>query len=488
MKLSNILKNVNHKIIGEENSIEKEISHLSIDSRNIRKNTLFICIPGFRVDGHNFINHAADSGACAFIVEREVEAPSGATIIQVENTRVAMATIAANFFSNPQNSCRFIGVTGTNGKTSSTFYIQAILMEAQQKTGIIGTVDTKIDNTPLNIDFATSTTPDSIELMQIIRHMADKNVSNIVMEVTSHALALHKVEALQFDVSIFTNLTRDHLDLHGTMENYRDAKAKLFTMSKNCIINIDDPYGPHMAQISTGKVTTYSIDKDSHIRGKNISYFPTGCSFQVDIEGQTQEFYIPIPGKFSVYNALGVIGAALVMAIPMETIKTALKNLNVVPGRIQRVDNNVGLTVIVDYSHTPDSLKSIIEAVRDFTKKRVITVFGCGGDRDKAKRPLMGEIATTLGDYTILTSDNPRTENPSDILADIEAGAKGHNYTKIEDRYKAIQEAIKMATKDDTVIIAGKGHENYQIFKHQTIPFDDVEVAKKCIGDLHGTN
>jgi len=265
------------------------------------------------------------------------------------------------------------------------------------------------------------------------------------------------------------------------MENYRDAKAKLFTQSKISVINIDDPYGEFMKNIATGKVLTYSIEKESDLKATNINYTSLGTEFDIVIEENIYRFTIPIPGKFSVYNALGVLGAALTCGVPVEIIQSAFKKLKVVPGRIQRVDNDKNLNVIVDYAHTPDGLENIIKAVRGFTEGKVITVFGCGGDRDKEKRPIMGKIADELSDFCVLTSDNPRSEDPASILDDIEKGLATSNFVKIVDRYEAIKYAVEMATPKDSVIIAGKGHENYQIFKEETIHFDDVEVAKKVL-------
>ena len=481
MKLFDILKNVNYTITQGE---DLDIDYISIDSRNIRANTLFICIRGMHVDGHNYIDSAYRDGACAIVVDRDVEnIPSDITVIKVDKSRQALSYIAANFFNNPTERLILAGVTGTNGKTSTTYFVESILRENQVKTGVIGTIETRINNEIVNIDFATSTTPDSIELQKILLHMAKKDVESVVMEVSSHALELHKVDGLTFQVSIFTNLTQDHLDLHGTMENYKRAKSKLFSISKNSVINIDDEVGSFMIEQSMGKVLTYSIEKDSDIKATNIAYSSTGVSFDVHFEDDVHHFDIPIPGKFSVYNALGAIGSGIVLGVSFDVIKTALSKLKAVPGRIQSIKNNKNLTVIVDYAHTPDGLENIIGAVRDFTKGKIITVFGCGGDRDKTKRPIMGQIAGEMSNFCVITSDNPRTENPNAILDEVESGVKlkNTNYIKIVDRREAIKHAIDMATEIDAVIIAGKGHENYQIFAEKTIHFDDSEVASEIL-------
>lgn len=481
MRLLEILKNLKYTII---QGSDTNIKHISIDSRNIRINTLFICIQGMNVDGHNFINAAISDGAVAIVIDKDIEnLPMNATVIKVENSREALSYISANFYNNPVSRLNVVGVTGTNGKTSTTYFMESILREYNCKTGIIGTIDTRINDEPINIDFATSTTPDSIELQQILAYMVEKDVASVVMEVSSHALQLHKVDGFIFEVSIFTNLTQDHLDLHGNMEDYKKAKSKLFTMSKNSIINIDDPIGKFMVEQSRGKVLTYSIEKDSDIKAINIKYSNVGVKFDIKIDNTYHNFVIPIPGKFSVYNALGVIGASIALDIPIEVIKTALSKLKGVPGRIQSIKNNKNLTVIVDYAHTPDGLENILGAVRGFTKGNVITVFGCGGDRDKTKRPIMGEIAGKMSNFCVITSDNPRTENPSVILNEVEVGIKhtNTNYIKIVDRREAIKYAINMATPEDAVVIAGKGHENYQIFANKTIHFDDAEVAMEVL-------
>ena len=480
MKLKDVLQNVQYELLFGDINID--ITSMTIDSRTAKLNSMFICIPGFQVDGHNFANTAHDLGSTVFIVEKEIAID--ATVIKVKNSREALAIIAYNFYNKPDIGLNMIGITGTNGKTSVSFYIQSILMQYGHNTGIIGTVSTKINDQDIDINFATSTTPDTIELMQIIRHMKEQKADSLVMEVTSHGLALNKVDALRFYVSVFTNLTQDHLDLHGTMENYRDAKAKLFTMSDISIINIDDEYGTYMQSISTGKVITYSIDKPSDIQAKNIKYEPTGSTFDVYAFSKIYKFNIPIPGRFSIYNALGSIGTCLELGVPIDTIQRTLSTLKTVPGRIDTVKNDKNLNIIIDYAHTPDSLKNVIQTAKEFTTGCVITVFGCGGDRDNQKRSVMAKEASTYGDFTIITSDNPRTEDPEIILNQVEQGIVGQNYERILDREQAINRAIEIMSNNDTVIIAGKGHETYQILKDKTIDFDDKAVALEAVNRL----
>ena len=333
-------------------------------------------------------------------------------ILQVENTRKALAIIAKNFYNNPTKNINLIGVTGTNGKTSTTYFLEQILLEYKKTVGIIGTIEIRENGKKMEFDFSTSTTPDTIELNELFSTMVSDNIDNIVMEVSSHALELHKVGGCNFNIGIFTNLTQDHLDMHKSMENYLNAKSKLFGICKVGIINIDDKYAQDIIKNASCKVFTYSIEKESDLQAINIQYFMDRVTFDVKINDKVESFILNIPGRFSVYNALSVIGACLMQNIPIDIIKEGIKNIEGVPGRIQTIPNNKGFNVIVDYAHTPDGLDNIIKAVREFTKGRVITIFGCGGDRDRKKRPIMAEISANLSDYTIITSDNPRSEVP----------------------------------------------------------------------------
>lgn len=485
MKLANIIDGLDIKIIKGKDDIE--IKAFAIDSRKVKEGTLFVCIDGMRVDGHKFINNAANAGACAVLCEKDLESfPDGITVLRCSNSRKALADMAVKFFDNPTSKFELIGITGTNGKTSSTYFMENILTADNKKSGIIGTVELRVCGKKLDYEFSTSTTPETIELNEIFNIMIDKNVDDVVMEVSSHALELEKVKGLSFDIGIFTNLTQDHLDLHKSMENYFNAKSKLFDMCKVGIINADDEYGKKLIKTAPCRVVTFGINSVCDFKAVNIEYKMDRVLFDVLYEGKKEGFELNVPGKFSVYNALGVIAAAYVKGIDIETIKTGISNIKGVPGRIQNVPNNYGFNVIVDYAHSPDGVENIINSVREFTKGRIITVFGCGGDRDKKKRPIMGEISARLSDYSILTSDNPRSEEPLDILKDIEAGVKPitDKYEMIEDRKEAIFKAVRMAEKGDSVIIAGKGHENYEIFKDKTIHFDDTEVAVEALEDL----
>jgi UDP-N-acetylmuramoyl-L-alanyl-D-glutamate--2,6-diaminopimelate ligase len=361
-----------------------------------------------------------------------------------------------------------------------------VLGSVGRKTGIIGTVEIRIDGKKQDFKFATSTTPDTIELNKIFDIMAEQGTQDVVMEVSSHALELKKVEGISFDVGVFTNLTQDHLDFHKTMENYCKAKAKLFKMCRCGVVNVDDKWAKNIIEEATCKIITVGIDSDADLKAENIEYKPNGVLFIVNIDGKNYDFNLPVPGRFSVYNALSAIGTAYAMGIAPEDIQKGISGIKGVPGRIQSVPNDKGFNVIVDYAHTPDGVENILNAVREFTKGRVITVFGCGGDRDKTKRPIMGEIAARLGDYCVITSDNPRSEDPAQILKEVEAGVKPvtDKYEMHVDRREGIFAAVKMAKPGDTVVIAGKGHEDYEIFKDRTIHFDDTEVAAEALASI----
>lgn len=485
MKLSELLKDVKYKsAVGDLNV---DIKDITIDSRKVKNGTLFFCIRGFNTDGHDYAVSAVDKGAAAIVCEREInQINSNIPVIIVESSRCALADITERFYDFPSRKFNLIGVTGTNGKTSTTYFMESILKEHNRKTGVIGTVEIRIGNEKLEMNLATSTTPDTVELNMLFDKMAYENVTDVVMEVSSHSLELEKVRGCDFDIGIFTNLTQDHLDLHKTMENYCNAKAKLFKMCKIGIINIDDKYSNKIIEESNCNIMTYSIDKASDLQALNIQYYMDRVKFDVKYKEKMIPFELMVPGRFSVYNALAVIAASISMNIPTNIIQKGISNIKGVPGRIQNIPNDKGFNVIVDYAHTPDGVENIIKAVREFTNGRIITVFGCGGDRDKKKRPIMGEISAKLSDYTILTSDNPRSEEPIDILRDIEIGVQPitDNYEMIADRREAIYKAVNMAMKNDSVIIAGKGHEDYEIFKDKTIHFDDLEVAKEALEDL----
>ena len=493
MTLEKILTGVPHQIL-QDDAPGADISLITIDSRKVQPGTLFICLKGLTLDGHNFVSAAAEAGAVAVLVEgypTDSSYPTGLTVISVENTREAMAYMAANFFGHPAEKLRLIGVTGTNGKTTTTHFIEELLRKLGHKTGLIGTVGAKVGDTILDIPYATSTTPDPLELHAIFAKMVELGVQDVIMEVSSHALALHKMAGLTFDVGVFTNLTQDHLDFHGTMENYALAKSQLFAQSKIAVVNEDDKFTPNMLKSFTGSTVKYSIDEDADLQAVNIEYKQQGSTFELLGEA----YHLPVSGKFNIYNILATIGTAVALNFGAKfskaatedgytkEIREAVSKISGVPGRIQSVPNDLGVQIYADYAHSPDGLENIINAVREVTRGRVITLFGCGGDRDKTKRPLMGEIAGRLSDYCILTSDNPRTEDPYEIIAQAEAGVvlAEASYEICENRRDAIFAGVKMLKPGDALIIAGKGHEDYQEVGTTKYPFSDFKVAEQAI-------
>lgn len=482
MKLSRVLKNLEYEVLS--GSADTEVTSLTIDSRKVSEGALYFAIEGFKVDGHSFIPGAVKSGASGIVCTKTPsEYADNVAYIKVKNTRFALGYCAKNFYENPGGSMKVIGVTGTNGKTSTTYFLEEILKENGRHPGVIGTVEIRADGKKLEYKLATSTTPDTIELNTILCDMRDRGCTDVAMEVSSHGLELYKVDGVEFEVGVFTNLTQDHLDLHGTMENYMRAKSRLFKMCRVGVMNADDSYFEKMKELARCKIVTFGIENECDIRAINIDYRMDRVDFDVLYEGKKYPVTLMIPGRFSVYNALGAIGAALNVGVPMETIIHALGEIKGVPGRIENVAKGQKYNVFVDYAHTPDGVYNIINAVKGFTEGRVITVFGCGGDRDRKKRPIMGEISAKLSDYSIITSDNPRSEEPIDIIKEIETGVKPitDKYEILVSRRDAIERAINMAEEGDSVIIAGKGHEDYEIFKDKTIHFDDGEVAREYI-------
>lgn len=480
MKLEDILYNIPYTCT--QGSCDKQIEVIHYDSRIKTNNGLFICIEGYTVDGHKYIPSAIENGAVAIIVQKQVEwkIPPHITVIQVEDTRLAMAFAGANFYNNPSSQMDLVGITGTNGKTTTAHLIAWILESVHKRIGVIGTIENRIGD---RIIKAERTTPESLDLQRLLHTMKVDGVSHTIMEVSSHALTLKRVDGVRYKIGLFTNLTQDHLDFHETIENYLEAKAKLFTMCDTGIVNIDDPHADVILESATSQLYTFGIDQKADFIGEHIEINSKGVHFDLVTKKGRHPIFMPIPGKFSVYNALGAIATTTLMGISMSDIIEALANVPGVPGRFQSVNTTKDFSVIVDYAHTPDGLENILKTVKEFAKGKIITVFGCGGDRDKTKRPIMGEIAGRYSDHTIITSDNPRSENPEEILDDIEKGIINiaKNYKKIVDREVAIGKAILSAKKDDVVVIAGKGHEDYQILKDRIIHFDDVEIAKKYL-------
>ncbi|WP_349406571.1 UDP-N-acetylmuramoyl-L-alanyl-D-glutamate--2,6-diaminopimelate ligase [Clostridium perfringens] len=477
MILKSLLKGLDYEVIkGNE---ESKVQNIRYDNRKIEQGDAFVCIKGFKVDGHSFIGDAIKKGAKTLIVQEDVSVQEDITIIKVRDTRKALAIMSSNYFGNPKDKLKIIGITGTNGKTTSAFIIKSILEKAGFMTGLIGTIANYIGNKKVD---AVRTTPESYELHELFKNMVDAGVEYCVMEVSSHSLELDRVYGIQFEEGIFTNLTRDHLDFHKTFENYYNAKFKLFERSNHSIINLDDPYGANIVKdieergVKT-KVSTFSIEKESDFKAFEIKSHSNGSEFKVNLES-IEEFSINIPGEYNIYNSLGCIICAYNLNIPMDKIKEGLSDV-VIPGRCELVakEKNLPYSIIIDYAHTPDGLENILSTVKAFTKNRMISVFGCGGDRDKVKRPQMGKIGCELSDIAIITSDNPRSEEPMDIINDIVKPLNYDNFVIEVNRKEAIRKAMNMALEGDVIVIAGKGHETYQILKDETIHFDEREVV-----------
>ncbi|WEV15299.1 UDP-N-acetylmuramoyl-L-alanyl-D-glutamate--2,6-diaminopimelate ligase [Clostridium perfringens D] len=477
MILKSLLKGLDYEVIkGNE---ESKVQNIRYDNRKIEQGDAFVCVKGFKVDGHSFIGDAIKKGAKTLIVQEDVSAQEDITIIKVRDTRKALAIMSSNYFGNPKDKLKIIGITGTNGKTTSAFIIKSILEKAGFMTGLIGTIANYIGNKKVD---AVRTTPESYKLHELFKNMVDAGVEYCVMEVSSHSLELDRVYGIQFEEGIFTNLTRDHLDFHKTFENYYNAKFKLFERSNHSIINLDDPYGANIVkdieerEVKT-KVSTFSIEKESDFKAFEIKSHSNGSEFKVNLES-IEEFSINIPGEYNIYNSLGCIICAYNLNIPMDKIKEGLSDV-VIPGRCELVakEKNLPYSIIIDYAHTPDGLENILSTVKAFTKNRMISVFGCGGDRDKVKRPQMGKIGCELSDIAIITSDNPRSEEPMDIINDIVKPLNYDNFVIEVNRKEAIRKAMNMALEGDVIVIAGKGHETYQILKDETIHFDEREVV-----------
>jgi UDP-N-acetylmuramoyl-L-alanyl-D-glutamate--2,6-diaminopimelate ligase len=482
MKLKELIKNLEFvDILGNR---DIEVSGISYDSRKVKKNDIFVCIIGTKLDGHDYIQQAIDQGASACIIEKDIKEIEGFTLIKVENARKALAMISAIFFGNPTQNMDIIGVTGTNGKTTITHLIQTILESNGTPSGLIGTIAYQILH---QIYESKNTTPESFELQKLFKQMSDSKVKTCVMEVSSHALDMNRIAGINFKIGVFTNLTPDHMDYHMNMQNYKKAKIKLFyhTSLAN-VINIDDPYGLDIAQEIKGlkpKLITYGIKEKADIYAKNIGISAKGTTFTLVTPKFEGRLKIAIPGLFSVYNALAAIAVCYALGYNIEQIQKGIQSITGVPGRFELVQNTGEYTIIVDYAHTPDALANVLNTIRTFATDKMITVFGCGGDRDKLKRPMMGEIAGNLSDYCILTSDNPRSEDPYAIIQDIEAGIKNTNckYKIVVDRKEAIREALQISKSKDIILIAGKGHETYQILRDKKIDFDDRRIAQELL-------
>lgn len=477
LKLNSLLEGVEYSL--ERGNINIEINSIQYDSRKVKENDLFICIDGFNVDGHKYAQSAIKNGAVAIIAEKDINLLGDYTIIKVKNSRKVLAVAAANFYGNPSNKMKLLGITGTNGKTTSTYMIKSILEKAGFKVGLIGTIANYIGDRRIP---SQRTTPESLELHTLFNEMVAEGVNYCIMEVSSHSLALDRVYGIRFTSGIFSNLTQDHLDFHKSFEEYFNAKYRLFQNSKYSIINIDDEYGKRIFNNIDNNRITYSVEHPSDVKAEHIYMHSTGIDFNIKYQGLSEKISLKIPGRYNVYNALCSAAVCFNEGINFDSVKEGLEKV-LVPGRCEIVTHNymLGYEIIIDYAHTPDGLENILKTVREFTKGRVISVFGCGGDRDKTKRPIMGKLGTELSDIAIITSDNPRSEEPNAIIDDIVMGISKNNYIIVENRRLAIEKAIDIAEKYDVIVIAGKGHEDYQELKDKVIHFDEREIIKEII-------
>lgn len=484
MKLKVILKGLNYLSISGD--LDIEIKNIVFDSRKANSNSLFVAISGFKLNGHRFIREAMDKGVKALIVEENIKADKDITIINVENSRKALSIISSNFYNYPSKKLNLIGITGTNGKTSCTYFIKSILQEKKDKVGIIGTLGSIVKN---ELTKTNNTTPESLYLRKAFYRMNKEGIKDCIMEVSSHSIILNRVDYIDFNIGIFTNLSEEHLDFHDTMENYMKAKLKLFYMTKDYnIINCDDLYGKKMIKelekLDT-KLVTYGI-KSGDIRAQNIELSIKGIDFNMITPIGSIRINMKTPGIFNVYNALAAASVAMVMENNLESIKKGLENIIGIRGRFEVLPINKDFDIIIDFAHSPDGFYNVLNTVKDFVEGRVITVFGCGGDRDKTKRPKMGKIASEYSDICILTSDNSRMEKTEDIIEEIVMGIDNnlYEYNKIVDRREAIKYAIKIARPKDIILLLGKGHETYQIIDGNTNEFDEFKIVQELLNEI----
>ena len=478
MKLTELARSIP---AGASVSAEAEVTGLVCDSRKVKKGDLYFCLPGLRVDGHNFAKAAADAGAAALVVERKL--PVDLPQVLVEDARGAMSYMAQCFYGYPAREMHGVGITGTKGKTTTSFLVRAIARYAGHKVGLMGTVCTYIGEEE---EPASLTTPDPIDVQSLLRRMKDAGCDFYVMEVSAHALDLRKLVGMKFDQGIFTNFSQDHLDYFGTMETYRRAKEKFFDpfYIGHAVVNADDEAGKYM--LGRVPATTYGVSAPADAYANEIEILESGVSYRLHWKDVVLPLHLHISGIFNVYNSMAAAVACLEMGISPEDVKAGLESVTVVPGRIEPLPTHTPYRVILDYAHSPASLESILKTIRQFTRGRLICVFGCGGGRDKEKRPIMGEISGRLADFSVLTSDNPRLEDPMDILRAIEEGIKRTTgpYVVIENRREAIRYAMQMGQPGDVIVLAGKGHETYQDIGGQKHPFDEKVVVREILAEM----
>ena len=490
MKLNDLILGIKSaKTIGGKSI---DIKRISYDSRSIEPGDLFVAIPGLKDDGTKYASEAVSKGAVAVVLEKDIDIGSDATKIIVSNARAALAELSAAFFMYPARHLKMIGITGTNGKTTTLYLIESILRKAGNKVGVIGTVEARIDGKGIPIKL---TTPESLELQELLSKMLKEGVTHVVMEVSSHSLELHRTSGQDFDVAIYTNLTHDHLDFHGNMQQYFKAKLKLFEklgkgLKKDVtgIVNVDDPYGKRVMTYIDGNILSYGAINNANLNASNIETAINKMTFDLDSNEGRIKMSTSLIGPHNAYNIMAAMLCGKAFGFTYEQMKPAIEELKYIPGRFERINAGQKFPVIVDFAHSPDSLIKILETVRPLIKGKIILVFGCPGDRDRAKRPVMGDIAIKMADFTYITTDDPHSERPDFIIKEIEdgviraGGVYQMNYMRIEDRRTAIEQALNLAASDDIVVIAGRGHERFQDYNGVKIDIDDRDVVREVIG------
>lgn len=471
-----------------------EVEGLAYDSRVVGDGDAFFCIKGLVTDGHLYAAQAVSRGARVIFLERDLEEelPQGTTVVRVPDTRLAMAKLSAEYYGNPSRDMRLVGVTGTNGKTTTAYLTESIFREAGLTAGLIGTVENHIGGI---VESVTRTTPESLDLQRLLRRMADSGVSAAVMEVSSHALELHRASGCTFDAVVFTNLTQDHLDFHISLEDYFGAKRRLFEGEdfgggRTAVVNMDDAFGMRILEETSLPAMSFGLDAAARVRATDVRMDPDGNSFELVFGEDSWKTKTLLQGRFNVYNCLAAAAVGFALDVDPDCIVKGLQALPGVPGRFENIDCGQPFTAIVDYAHTPDGIRNVLEACREVSQGRVIIVVGCGGDRDRSKRPLMGRVAAEMSDLCIITSDNPRSEDPASIVEMVLEGVRDEfpkeRYAVEVDRRAAILRAVAEAEEGDLVVIAGKGHESGQIFSDGVIPFDDRQVLRECLREVRG--
>ncbi len=481
MRLKELFSGI-HEGSLKDTFLDYEISSISCDSRAVEKRSLFVALPGAKFNGNDFIRDAVAKGAAVVVCSdpaADLEIPADVCLIDVADPRRLLCDLALRFYKDPSKHVKVFGVTGTNGKTTITYLLESIAHNYRKRCAVIGTINYRVGG---EVFPSQNTTPSFLENQKFLARLADKAVDYSFMEVSSHALVQGRVDLINFRVAVFSNLTGDHLDYHKTMEGYFRAKSLLFkNLSRDAVavINADDPYGQRLMEMTEARIFTYGFHASARIKAKEVLFGFTGSKMTIETPNGSFELNTPLIGMHNVYNILAAVGAGLADGIPLEFVKGGLEQVQQIPGRLERIDNDRDLYIFIDYAHTEDGLKNVLQALRATGKARIITVFGCGGDRDRTKRPKMGKVACELSDHSIVTTDNPRSEDPQAIIREIELGFSSKNYEVIVDRTQAIHKALSLASRGDVVLIAGKGHETYQIFKDRTIDYDERLVIRE---------